>query len=270
MKKNVSSIEENATLKRLIPALLLLSWFGAMPLVAKADVSSANQNRSAAAFQGLDTLARETRAQGDLPRLSNPAHAKVLDRLWNVEATLGRQPYRSADVPALIAIGANAGAVLKTYALFTPQNGSLPDTAANTFKYQDEIARAGAYLLHVHAAQLEAITDFIAVLPADQMNKARRDGLRQMRLGIMEQFTGLTLMLRSPNLRSENRLILLNAFNASAIPVVAATSLADRTAMATQIDTILPELSGLEREKAQALKSLFMNQNCGGLCAMDQ
>lgn len=256
-------------LKHAVPALLLALWFGLSPSAGQADVSAANQNEAASAFQAVDALARQTRGAGDLPRWSNPEHAKVLGRFWDVKATLGAPPYRSADVPALLAIADKAGALYKSYVLFAPQPGALPNTAANTSKYQDEVARAAAYLLHVLAAELEAITDFVQTLPAAQMNEARRAGLRQMRLGINEIVTSVTLMLRSPGLRPENRIILLDTFSDTAEALAASAAPADRTALIAQIDVVLPGLSVPEREKALAFKAVFERKECVGLCAVE-
>lgn len=214
-------------------------------------------------------MARQTRAAGDLPRWSNPEHAKVLARFWDVPATLGTPPYRSTDVPALLPIGDWAGAIFKTYILFAPQTGTVPDTAANTAKYQDEMARAAAYVLRVQAAGFEAITDFVKTLPAAEMNEARRAGLRKIRLGINEMITGMVLVLRSPDLRSENRAILLDALDGSAVTLAGAASLADRAAVAAQIDTALPVLTGPERAKALAVKAAFESKECVGLCAVE-
>lgn len=254
--------------KSIIPRILFSLCLG-LPVAAKADVSPAHQNEASSAFHALDTLARQTKARGNLPRWSNPAHAKVLERLWNVEATLGKPPYRSVDVPALLTIAERGGAVFKTYLLFAPQGETVVDTAANTFTYQDEISRAAAYMLHVFGAELEAVTDFVGTLPPEQMNDARRTGLQQMRFAITEQVTGFTLMLRSPNLKPENRVLLLDALNHNAPQLAAATSLADRAAMAAQIDAILPVLSAPERSKAQTLKSAFAGKDCEKLCATD-
>jgi hypothetical protein len=256
-------------LNLLFPALLISLWFGLWPFASQAEISQTNQAESAAAFQAVDALARQTRAAGDLPRWSNPEHAKVLGRFWDVKATLGAPPYRSADVPALLPIGDRAGALFKTYVLFAPQAGTVPDTAANTAQYQDEIARAGAYLLRVQGAGLEAISDFVATLPAAQMNAARRDGLRKIRLGINEMVTGIVLMLRAPDLRPENRAILLDALDEGAATLAASTPPADRTALIAQIDTVLASLSSLEREKALAFKAAFERKECVGLCAME-
>ncbi|MGQ4275402.1 hypothetical protein [Terrihabitans sp. B22-R8] len=252
-------------------ALLLLAvWLGASPSSARAEISSAHQQEAASAFEALDALVRQTREQGDLPRWSNPAHAQVLARLWNVEATLGSPPYLASDMPALFTIAEKAGAVFKTYLLFSPKSDIAPDTAANSAEYQDEITRAAAYMTKVFAVQLEATSDFVATLPPAQMNGSRREGLRRVRLGIMEQVSGFTLMLRSPGLRSENRILLLDALNGSSGPLTKAISLADRAAMMAQIDAALPSLSEAERDKALTLKAAFASQDCTGLCALER
>ena len=217
----------------------------------------------------MDGLARQTRAQGDLPRWSNPDHAKVLARFWDVKATLGTRPYMSADLPALLAIADRAGALYKTYVLFTPQSGAVPDTAANTSKYQDEIARVAAYLLRVQTAELEAIADFVKTLPAAEMTEPRRAGLQQMRLGINEMVTGAVLMLRSPGLHTANRDILLNTLADIAVTMSASTPPADRAAMIAQIEAVLPVLAGPGRENALAFKSAFERKECTGLCAVE-
>lgn len=257
-------------MKRIVPIFLLMAALGLSPVTVRAEVSSANLKAMETAFQALDVLVRETRAQGSLPRLSDPAHAKVLDRLWDVKATLGRQPYRAADIRALLTIADRANAVFKTYILFTPQADAVPDLAANTFEYQDELSRSGAYVLHVFAAQLEAITDFAMAMPTAQMNEVHRAGVRQLRLGINQQVTGLALMLRSKGLKSENRLILLDALDHAAVLLASVSPVADRAAMVAQIDAILPDLSASERDKAQSIRSAFTSRECGRLCAIGE
>lgn len=217
----------------------------------------------------MDDLARQTRAQGDLPRWSNPDHAEILARFWDAKATLGTPPYISADLPALLATADRAGALYKTYVLFAPQSGAVPDMSANTSKYQDEIARAAAYLLRVQAAEFEAIADFVKTLPAAEMTEPRRAGLQQMRLGINEMVTGAVLMLRSPGLYTANRNILLNSLADIAVTMSASTPPADRVAMIAQIEAVLPILAGPERENALAFKSAFERKECTGLCAVE-
>ena len=145
----------------------------------------------------------------------------------------------------------------------------VPDTAANTLKYQDEIVRAAAYLLFVQAAGFEAITDFVKTLPAAQMNKARRDGLLKIRLGISEMVTGNILMLRSSGLRPENRALLLDALVDTAATFAASVAPADRAAMLAQLDTVVPSFTALERGKVLSIKAAFERKECSGLCAIE-
>lgn len=257
-------------MKHAFPILLIAIWLGLLPSSSFADVSSSNQNEAAASYQALDALARQTRTQGDLPRWSIPAHAKILGRFWDVTATLGAEPYTSADVPALLAIADRAGALYKTYVLFAPQPGTLPDTASNTSKYQDEISRAAAYLIRVQTAELEAISDFIKTLPAAEMTAPRRAGLQQMHLGINEMITNVILMVRSPGLRPVNRDILLSTLGDSAKVMAESTPRADKAALIAQIGTILPVLTGPQLEKALAIKSAFENSECAALCALEE
>ncbi|MBN8949157.1 MAG: hypothetical protein BGP09_23200 [Rhizobium sp. 60-20] len=251
------------------PTLLVAIWFGFSSTPGSASMAPSNQAEAAASYQALDALARQTRAQGDLPRWSISDHAKVLGRFWDTKATLGSPPYTSSDIPALLAIADRAGALLKTYLLFAPQPGTLPDTAANTSKYQDEVSRAAAYLLKAHAAELEAMSDFVRTLPVAEMTAPRRAGLQQARLGINEMMTSVTLMVRSPGLNPANRDILLSALADNAAVMAAATPRADRAALIAQTEAILPALTGSEREKALAFKSTFEHGECGVLCALE-
>jgi len=256
-------------LRRALLKLLFAGSFVLSASLGEAGVSPSNQSEAAIRFEAVDDLARQTRAQGDLPRWSNPDHAEILARFWDAKATLGTPPYISADLPALLATADRAGALYKTYVLFAPQSGAVPDMSANTSKYQDEIARAAAYLLRVQAAEFEAIADFVKTLPAAEMTEPRRAGLQQMRLGINEMVTGAVLMLRSPGLYTANRNILLNSLADIAVTMSASTPPADRVAMIAQIEAVLPILAGPERENALAFKSAFERKECTGLCAVE-
>lgn len=253
-----------------VGVFLVAIWLGAVPSNCLAEVSAQNRAASASAFEALDDLARQTRAQGDLPRWSNPEHAKALGSFWNSNATLGAAPYSSADMPALLEIGDRASALYKTYLFATTQPGAIPDTAANTFKYQDEVARAFSYLLQVQVAQLEAITDFVQMLPEDAMTEPRMAGLQQMRLGFNETVTGLILMLRSQGLRSENRGILIDVLSDGANTIATSMPTADRAAIIAQIQTVLPALSKGERQRLKAVQAAFEGRECGTLCALSE
>ena len=255
--------------KPLISALFLSLCFCASAIPANAGVSTANRQEQASAFAALDARARETLQSGHLPRWSDPEDAPLLARLLNQEKTLGTGPYTAADVPLLLEISDTNVLAFKSYLMFTPKPGTVPDTAANTALYQDEVSRLAAYQIAATGALAEAIDDFVAKLPKAEMSQVRLDGLRQMRLGLLQQVNGVTLMVRSPGLKPENRGLLLNALAENAARIASAATPADRTSMVALTDTLLPDLSGDDKSKALAVKQAFAQTTCEGLCKID-
>lgn len=235
---------------------------------ARAEVPPSAPAELSAASAAFDTLVRETRARGTLPRLAVPGEAAVLERLWDAAALLGRPPYGTADVPKLLAIVERQSNVIKTYALFSPDPAAAPDTARNVALFQDEIARAQAFLIMVFGAAAPALNDLVSRLPSGQLDEARRQGLRQMRLGILEYVSGIVLALRSPSLKPANRLLVTQAFADNAAALAALVSGDDRTALSAAMITALPSLTGEAQAAAKRFIATMQEAPCNGLCAL--
>ncbi len=235
----------------------------------RAEIPQDGLSKSRAAFQALDALVQQTLPKGELPRLSDPQEAEVLRQFFDSQGTLGAPPYTAADLPVLFEIAGRAGAVQKAYVLFAPQPGQVPDMAANTAFFQDEIAVATSYNVDAVVAGLLAISDFLKTLPADQLTETRIAGLRQVRLGLNEMVTGTILMLRSPDISPDNRAILLGSLVKGADAFAGAMTPVDRAAMVAQVDTVLPGLTGPEAEIGQDIRASFGMTSCSGLCALD-
>lgn len=256
-------------MRPIFSALFAVLLSGLAPSLCLAEIAPANQNESAASFNAVDALVRQTRVQGDLPRWSNPEHAKILARFWNIEATLGKPPYRTDDVPALIAIGRRAGSVFSTYVSFTSKPGAAPDLVANTAKYQDEVVRGAAYLARVREVELEALDDFLKTTPPAKLDQDQRGGLLQARQGIATMISGVIQMAGSPELNTVNRNILLTELSGGSDIMATSMPLPQRAALAKQITAILPRLSGADRDKALTMKSAFERGGCERLCAVE-
>ncbi len=244
--------------------MMVMASSGPQAAVPESGVSTLK-----AAFADLDALARTTRAVGDLPRWSNPDHAKVLARVWDASAILGAPPYGSADIEPLMTIGDAEIAVYKTYAFFSPSPTALPDTARNGGVYQNEIARSGAFLVRLFAAELAAVADFFGKLKPEEVNDVRRRGLQTMRLGMTELVSGAALFLRSPGLRPENRAVLVESFAESGQALADGMTPTDRAAMMAQVDTIMPSLTELERARLGVFRLALAGRSCTGLCSVD-
>ena len=193
----------------------------------------------------------------------------MLGRLWDLRAILGLPPYAAADVPALIDIFDRQNAVYKTYLLFTAAPGALPDTAANMVRYQDEIVRAAAALLHVVAAEMDAIEAFWASLPAEARTQTRRAGAQQMRAGMVEFITGALTALRVPQTTPDNRRILIQALTETADALARALPQPDRVAVGAQVTAAGAALTPETRDRLAPVVTAFARTDCTGLCAIE-
>ncbi|WP_103720229.1 hypothetical protein [Bosea psychrotolerans] len=252
-----------------IKFLLLASLLGAPGWKAWAEVPASGPAQLNAAFSAMDALTRQRRANGSLPRWSDPADAKVLGALWNAPVILGRPPYTSNDIPLLLGILEKETQVLKAYALFSADPAQQPDTARNAMLFQDEITRAHVFLIKVIAAAMPAVADFITRLKPDEMNDARRQGLRMMRLGFLEIVNSATLALRSPGLTPQNQHALANGLAENAVALAKGTTRGDRLALVATVQSALPTLSPAVQAPLKAVVTALSVNSCEGLCGLE-
>ena len=255
-------------MKNILKTLLFISAIALGSPTSFAGVSLQNQNESVAAYEALVVAIQQSQANGEMPLWANSKWTEMFDRFWNEELTLGTSPYIASDIPALIDVGVRANNILKSFVLFSPQADQQPDTAENSFKFQNEITRSSAYLMKTTVVQLEAITDFLETLPASELTETRQSGLRQMRLGNSELITGVIIMMRSEGLSSENRDILLTTLVDSADALSNSMPPVERASVMAQLDVALPSLAESEQIKAQMARSKFDLKECIGLCTI--
>ncbi|MDR6873117.1 hypothetical protein J2Y55_004141 [Bosea sp. BE125] len=248
---------------------MLASLLGAPGWKAWAEVPASGPAQLNAAFSAMDALTRQRRASGTLPRWSDPADAKVLAALWDAPIILGRPPYASNDIPLLLDILAKETQILKTYALFSADPARQPDTARNAMLFQDEITRSHVFLIKVIAAAMPAVADFITRLKPDEMNDARRQGLRMMRLGFLEIVNAATLALRSPGLTPENQRALANGLAENAAALAKGTTRGDRLALVATVQSALPALSPAVQAPLKDVVAALSVNSCEGLCGLE-
>ena len=221
------------------------------------------------AFGKLDEKAGRSRVIGTLPRWFVPEDRALLERMWSVPTVLGAGPYGAPDMPALINIREKENVLLNSYLLFSPKPSDEPDRKRNAVQFQDEIVRGEAFAARLSAVMLTALADFAGRFKPDQMTDQRRDGLKQLRLDIVEQAQAAALTLRTPGLSLENRKLLVDALADSAVAIATGATRFDRdgfTAIATAVE---PSLSPTEKERMEAFADAMDNQDCKGLCALN-
>lgn len=244
--------------------LMLASWGS----TARAEMPVDAQAVADAAYEHIVALAKQTREKGTMPQWSDPAGQAALSKLWDEPAILGKPPYFAKDVPVLLAIAVKEGSVLKSYVLFSAKAGTPPDFAANSVNYQDEIARASAFMIRVIGAELPAFSDFMINLKPEQVTETRLKGVRQFRLGILQEVSGASAMVRSPELKPENRAAIIAALADSSDALAAASPPADRDAMIRTIAPALPSLTADETTEIARFDRAMKRTDCTGLCAV--
>lgn len=255
-------------MRRSIARIAAIGGVCLLGFAARAEVPPNGSAYIDASVDALDSMIKVERGKGGLPRLADPVDGKVLEDVWNEAAILGKGPYTAADVPGLLNIVQKQTRVLQAYELYSPDPGKAPDSARNTVEYQDEIVRSRAFLLKAIAASVEAVNDFDAHLKKEERTEERIQGLRKMRLGLLEIVSGAVLLLRNPALREPNQTLLANALAESAASVVAGIAPPDRKALVTALHAARPVLKPAAEKAVSTFVAAAGKPGCEGLCRL--
>ena len=145
-----------------------------------------------------------------------------------------------------------------------------PDTLANEKTFHPEITRSFAAFIPVEGAVVEAIGDFVRKLPKDQMTDVRRAGLKEARLGISRQFTGLLMVMTDGAAGDEAGNALVARAIAAAAPALAgAFGLGERAKLALALHGAADKLSGPAQADIAATAKAFEGRGCEALCAIE-
>lgn len=261
--------EADGRMTRTVLAAILMCALLLPGTAAKAGAPPDAVARNDAALAAVDARARQDRAQGTMPRLSDPADRPALEALWDQGTILGKPPYRAADVPVLLDISQKQTQVFRTYFQFTPSIGKQPDPDANAALFQEELARSGAFLFGVSGALLQAFDDFWGSLPDVERTTVRRQGLHQARSGLVQMVTGVSEALRSPELRPGNAAVLADGLAASAALLAGGLTPKDRAALAAAVQPARAGVTSEVRAKLEAFVSAMRIRDCKGLCTVE-
>ncbi len=253
---------------RSIARLAAMGGLCLLGLAARAEVPPNGSAYMDAAFASVESMIKASEGRASPPRLADPVEGKVLADVWDVPAILGKKPYTDADIPALLNIVQKQTRILQTYTLFS-LNRKPPDTAKNVVEFQDELTRTHAFLLKAVAASLQAINSFGAHLQVDEKTDARFQGIRQMRLGLLEIVAGAPLALRNPGLTPPNQLMLARSLAENAADIAAGIAPADRQALVTSLQAIQPALKPDAKKAVGEFIQTISAAACEGLCRLN-
>jgi hypothetical protein len=195
------------------PCCLLLMLILAFPTQAQVAPEATRQGEAAA----LDFTRRVPNGSvlATLPRLSSPADAPLLNRLWNTDAILAGRPQTEAGMPELMRWAEGASRVLRAY-LGLIQQGAADQAEADRRlgTYQDEVTRGFAFLLRISTNAEQGALDRVTRLPAEQREAGKQkldQDIQTVGLGLAQLSQAVLGLLRNPALRPANTRALASA-----------------------------------------------------------
>ena len=240
-----------------------------LPLLAcpaGADIPAGSVPQVEAAYAAFAARAKEAQAHGGMPRWSLPEDHDVLAHLLD-PALLGRPPYGEKDLAAMDAIASRARAVYATYLGFARDAPNPQAMEEKALASQDELLHLDAFFIRLEAVELAALADFVAHLKPEQLTEVRLDGLRQMRLGILQMIAG-ALTMGGDAVRPENRELLLDALADSAEPIAAGIPIATRVQMADAVRNVFASMPPADQARVQTFLKAMASTQCSGLCTL--
>ena len=169
-----------------------------------------------AALVQFNALFEAAKPGGTLPRIADPAVRRLLDAIWDIRSLDPTRRAGAADVPVLLRFCAAGGGIWQAYFQFNPRGRGNPDLDGNMTTYADEIMPGFAFSVRCAGASLEAAGAYVASLPAEQMNQARRDGWNRMRAGAAQVALGALATLGDASVAPTHASELARALNDSA------------------------------------------------------
>jgi hypothetical protein len=248
-------------------AILCMLWLVVLSApVARAEVASAKEFDVETRFQGVDTLVRLRRAEGVMPRLSDPRDAPTLLSFWDGKAFLREPPYTVQSLAQLMPMFEQQNRVMKAYVFYARDATTPVDTERNSVEFQDEVATALALLIRTAAAINPAMSNFIQTLPPEQMTDIRRAGLAQARLGFVQMLTGAAMTLRDSQYRANNQRMMTAAMAHSATAISEGLIPAQRNELITIIRTAVPKVTAEAKADLDAVLKALSQTACINLC----
>lgn len=253
-------------MRQICAAAVLVLPMLACPAPAGADIPAGSVARADAAYAAFEARAREAQAHGGMPRWSIPEDREVLARLLD-PALLGTPPYGEKDLAAMDAIATKARAVYGDYLGFARKASTQQEVDENALASQDELLRLDAFFIRLEAVEMTALADLVAHLKPEQLTEVRLNGLRQMRLGIL-QLIGGALMMGQANVRPENRELILEALADNAEPIAAGIPVATRVQIADAVRAVFASMPPADQPRVQTVLKAMAGTQCSGLCAL--
>lgn len=256
-------------------SLVLAALVASLSVAGATAAPAPSLDRFKAASAALaDAVSAADAAGRPLPRVSDPAQeAMIRDALdHRVLALISWTDFGPAAnncMPALNAL--QIYAMTGTSAADRSGQGEASADAqkivtANAFRYHDEQVLTATFAVSCAAQLTTGMSSFWNSLPESERTPARRQGIAQMRRGVLSIYDGLVGMLTEAPYTPANKALIVEAIIRNT-PLLGATLTPDlRTRVADSITQKLPSLSATARADLTRVRDSLLAMPCEGLC----
>lgn len=246
------------------------------PVEASADGRISIYLDAANRFQ---RLADDARARGeDLPGKSRSDVAAILTTFAAMQTTPDANAYGN-DLQAILNTCGAASRISTAYTFAGVEKLKGSETnmdvlqkkltalaSANTYKYQDEIAALVAFGFPCMARATSVMTVFVESLPPEEMTDVRKQGLNQMRNGIVSMITGALTAVPDTQLSYRNKELMLSSAARNMETLVGALTITQRQKVLNVSLGVRISSPPTFNSSLDSIISLLKDEQCIGLC----
>ena len=219
-------------------------------------------------------------AKGEMPRIEDPETRTLLDVLSDNLRFLESPTYDASNIGQLMDICGQANRLSMAYALHGLKERIDPQASTeeialkmvtlmeeNILSFPQELERLHPFLLRCLATQVQPLTAFTAALPPQELTPVRLAGLKQLRGGLVNSYSGNLNSIGNQALQPSYRRRVLQALAESSPMFASALQLPTRQQIAQTATAILADAPADSHADIEAIIKAMNDPNCTGLCA---
>jgi hypothetical protein len=242
-------------------------------------VAAPSADEYLAASRQFEALIAEAEREHKAPHITDERTAALVSALSDVRV-LTSTTYGLKDLGLLMEICGKAHTAMLSYALFDlkahldpkadPTTKSLQAHQVmdrNIELFQSELSKIQPFLVRCLATAAPLLSEFIATLKPEEVTESRREGLQQVREGILGTYTSFMVNVGNMRFSEAYRLNLLETLADTASTLAQPLKPEARRRLVDLSKTIEITAPSTFRQYLTRIAEAMSNPSCDGLCA---
>ena len=258
--------------------MCVVLWWSSVAFCAPGPADLAAHKEAVARLVQLIEGAQEKR---QVSLLKTPEAVRLIKDVSDIAGVLRPGSYTPAEIGPLIHTcgGANKASVaLLLFGLTGQTSQPVPKAQAkavmaalidrNSVVFQDELKLLQPFLLRCMAKAIQPLTAFTSSLKPAELTDVRRQGIAQMRSGLLQVYTGVVQMVFESRYREDFKAALFEALAETSEHFSAVMQLPERQLMRDSIMAAAGHASGADQVYLTRLARALSSETCEGLCVV--